>query len=395
MIGFMTEMGPFRPNEDKTLSFNEYAWNQVSNMVFIESPSGVGFSYSEDEADNNRKIDDVQTAQDNYFLIQEFMKRFPEYSSRDMYLTSESYGGHYLPTLAKVIVDENAAGVHPSLPFKGFAVGNPFTGWYSAIPAHIETFWGHQKIPKPLYDEFKEKCNTDRPNDLQPNPDLKRCIQLQLQMFDLVGNLNGYALDYPVCLSDDNPAKAGRSQRAWLNAHMTGRQIVKVAHNKSKSDTPYAVSSTHYNNPAAIAVESSSSYDAQQYVYEPCEGDFTNAYLNDPLVKTAIHVKSDIEWEDCSISLKYKYSDSFTSTAPIYNYLIDGGYGLNILVFSGDDDSVCSTIGTQQWVCRKNTAALIVFYRLLQYIGIFSYCCIDILSHCTCILSTMFNLFFF
>jgi carboxypeptidase C (cathepsin A) len=42
LIGFMTEQGPLRPNEDLTLSLNEYAWNKVSNMVFIESPCGVG-----------------------------------------------------------------------------------------------------------------------------------------------------------------------------------------------------------------------------------------------------------------------------------------------------------------------------------------------------------------
>jgi hypothetical protein len=57
---------------------------------------------------------------------------------------------------------------------------------------------------------------------------------------------------------------------------------------------------------------------------------------------------------------------------PIYNYLIDGDYGLNILVFSGmcmacllvvfhlghekfssfagDDDDVCATVGTQDWI---------------------------------------------
>ena len=33
-----------------------------------------------------------------------------------------------------------------------------------------------------------------------------------------------------------------------------------------------------------------------------------------------------------------------------YKYLIDGGYGLKILVYSGDDDAVCATIGTQAWV---------------------------------------------
>jgi hypothetical protein len=38
------------------------------------------------------------------------------------------------------------------------------------------------------------------------------------------------------------------------------------------------------------------------------------------------------------------------STAPIYNYLIDGGNELDILIYSGDDDSVCGTIGTQDWI---------------------------------------------
>lgn len=36
--------------------------------------------------------------------------------------------------------------------------------------------------------------------------------------------------------------------------------------------------------------------------------------------------------------------------APYYNYLIDGGYGLSILVYSGDDDSVCAMSGTDDWL---------------------------------------------
>ena len=35
---------------------------------------------------------------------------------------------------------------------------------------------------------------------------------------------------------------------------------------------------------------------------------------------------------------------------PYYQYLINGNYGLHILVYSGDDDSVCGTLGTQTWV---------------------------------------------
>ncbi len=35
---------------------------------------------------------------------------------------------------------------------------------------------------------------------------------------------------------------------------------------------------------------------------------------------------------------------------PYYQYLIDGKFGLNLVVYSGDDDDVCPTVGTQGWI---------------------------------------------
>ena len=43
LIGFLTEQGPFKPNKEMNLVLNPYAWNKVSNMVFVEIPAGVGF----------------------------------------------------------------------------------------------------------------------------------------------------------------------------------------------------------------------------------------------------------------------------------------------------------------------------------------------------------------
>lgn len=143
LLGFLTEQGPFRPQKDMSLQFNKYAWNTISNMVFIESPCGVGFSYS-DNADTEADYspNDDSTAVDNYSLIQEFLKRFPQFAKNDLYITSESYGGHYMPTLAKEIVAQNAKGFNPPLNFKGFAVGNPATTMRSTIPASMEAYWG-------------------------------------------------------------------------------------------------------------------------------------------------------------------------------------------------------------------------------------------------------------
>jgi carboxypeptidase C (cathepsin A) len=49
------------------------------------------------------KMHSDQAAADNKKFIDGFLLKFPEYKTRDFYLTSESYGGHYLPTLAQVL----------------------------------------------------------------------------------------------------------------------------------------------------------------------------------------------------------------------------------------------------------------------------------------------------
>ncbi|KAF7640165.1 Carboxypeptidase [Meloidogyne graminicola] len=47
LYGLFTELGPYLINEDGTkLLENIHSWNNYASVVFIESPAGVGFSYS-------------------------------------------------------------------------------------------------------------------------------------------------------------------------------------------------------------------------------------------------------------------------------------------------------------------------------------------------------------
>lgn len=313
LLGFLTEQGPFKPEADGTLSMNKYAWNTISNMVFIESPAGVGFSYSDDKADYT--TGDQQTAIDNYNLIQAFLVRFPEFKDSSLYISSESYGGHYMPTLAKQIVDSNTAAKNPIINFKGFAVGNPYTDVYSGTGAMLDTYWGHQLISKPTWDAYSAKCKNAETLTVD-------CARLQIQINTEIGNLNPYALDYPVCVESSSGSKSttrGAPQRIWLQDHIYGTLLGKE-------------------------------YKSLKESYEPCADNYEGTYLNRDDVKAALHVKSDIKWRDCSDKIKYNMTDSEVSTAPIYNYLIDNNFGLDILVYSGDDDGVCATIGTQEWI---------------------------------------------
>jgi carboxypeptidase C (cathepsin A) len=50
-----------------------------------------------------------------------WMNRFPRYKHREVYLTGESYAGHYVPQLAREITKYNKRSKHP-INLKGFMV---------------------------------------------------------------------------------------------------------------------------------------------------------------------------------------------------------------------------------------------------------------------------------
>ena len=259
LIGFLTEQGPFRPDSQGNLKMNDWRWNKIANMVFLEQPVGVGFSYSDNSDDY--KIGDSQAAKDNLQTILQFLMKFPQYSKVPLFITSESYGGHYMPTLAYQIVKYNEQQADATkLNFKGFAVGNPYTDYYSGVGAEMETYWGKQLLPKPTWDKYVANGCLEVTNQFNNS----MCSTLILDFMKKIGNLNPYALDYPVCVSQ---------QQIW-----TTRMLYET--------------SKMYND------EFSNAFLALKDSYEPCEDNYAANYLNDPDVKNALHVKSSIEWEE-------------------------------------------------------------------------------------------------
>ncbi|ONK57896.1 uncharacterized protein A4U43_C09F5370 [Asparagus officinalis] len=48
-VGAFSENGSFRPS-GKILVRNEFSWNREANMLYLETPAGVGFSYSSNDS---------------------------------------------------------------------------------------------------------------------------------------------------------------------------------------------------------------------------------------------------------------------------------------------------------------------------------------------------------
>jgi len=62
------------------------SWNMVANMLYLESPAGVGFSY-----DNNKiTFTDNITATDNYDVVTKFFSLYPQYARNKFYISGES-----------------------------------------------------------------------------------------------------------------------------------------------------------------------------------------------------------------------------------------------------------------------------------------------------------------
>ncbi|KAF6147193.1 hypothetical protein GIB67_025465 [Kingdonia uniflora] len=92
--------------------------NEVANVLFLESPAGVGFSYSNTTSDYNKMGDKIST-EDSYVFLVNWLERFPEYKSRDFYISGESYSGHYVPQLASLILEYNKLANKTIISLKG------------------------------------------------------------------------------------------------------------------------------------------------------------------------------------------------------------------------------------------------------------------------------------
>ncbi|KAG6879893.1 hypothetical protein C0992_009884 [Termitomyces sp. T32_za158] len=103
--GLLFELGPCSvSNEGKNTTFNPHSWNNNANIIFLDQPVNVGYSYAEEGTTVNTS---PVAGKDVYAFLQLFLNRFPEYSTQPFHIAAESYGGTYAPNFANVIYKEN------------------------------------------------------------------------------------------------------------------------------------------------------------------------------------------------------------------------------------------------------------------------------------------------
>ncbi len=146
LLGWLQEVGPLLLNATGGLMENPWAWTKANvNLMAIEAPMGVGFSYCSRQVDEGEPClnTDTNTATASRAALVDFFKtKFPELYDGGFYIAGESYAGVYIPTLSRQLLVNEQAQKH--VPLKGILVGDPCTD-NAAQADSMDSLWYSQK----------------------------------------------------------------------------------------------------------------------------------------------------------------------------------------------------------------------------------------------------------
>ncbi|KAL8150881.1 hypothetical protein V2J09_020689 [Rumex salicifolius] len=290
-LALFYENGPFHINNNLSLSWNHFGWDKVSNLIYVDQPTGTGFSYTSD--DDDIRHDEHGVSNDLYDFLQAFFKAHPEYVHNDFYITGESYAGHYIPAFASRVHHGNQAqqGIHINL--KGFAIGNGLTNPAIQYAAYADYALDNGLITDSDHQQMTTKMV----------PSCEQAIQLC-----------GTSNDNESCLS------------------------------------AYTVCTNIFNNIMNIAGDKLNYYDIRKKCYTELCYDFSQMeeLLNKKSVRDSLGV-GDIDFVSCS-SMVYSamQSDWMKNLEMGIPELLDAG--IKLLVYVGEYDLICNWLGNWRWV---------------------------------------------
>ncbi|RYR79999.1 hypothetical protein Ahy_A01g004784 isoform F [Arachis hypogaea] len=235
--------------------------NGVANVLFLESPAGVGFSYTQNDSQTFFPTSgDKAAAKDAYVFLVNWLDRFPEYKDREIYITGESYAGHYVPQLAYTIVVNNLfrqIANQSVINLQGIAIGNPWVDDFTGVKGLFDYLWTHALNSDQTHELIETYC------DFKPHQPISSiCINATRNAFAEKGPIDSYNIYAPLC-----------------------------------HDTSLKPSQT-----------------GSVYNFDPCSDVYVQAYLNRPEVQEALHAKPT-QWSHCSGDVDSRVSVTATRYA--------------------------------------------------------------------------------
>ncbi|KAL5767234.1 hypothetical protein ACOSQ2_014017 [Xanthoceras sorbifolium] len=290
MDGFIYEHGPFNFAKEKsqtpTLHLNPYSWSKVSNIIYLDSPAGVGFSYCKNKT---YVTDDIQTATDTHKFLLQWLKQYEEFSSNPFYISGESYAGIYIPTLAAQVHHGIKAGENPVINFKGYLIGNGVTDPEFDGNALVPFAHGMGLISDDIYEEVKAGCGGKYYS--QPNTS-DTCSEKLDKVDTAIASLNIYDILEPCYHDPSSMNKNDASNLKDKNNNISSSFL----HELGKTERPLPVRTRMFGRawpfraPVMPGVVPSWP-ELLSYGSVPCVNDeVATVWLNDESVRKALHV---------------------------------------------------------------------------------------------------------
>jgi len=316
--GFFYENGPFMFDKyTGELVKNKYSWNKLGHIVYIESPIGAGFSYSDDQ-DYLNSINDETTAELNFKTIENFLLKYPKFKGMNLYVTGESYAGVYIPTLASYIQNEGGD-INDML--KGLFIGNGLLHKELNDKTLIDYARYHGFIGPRLYDDIvRYCCHKDKNGEQYCNYHNSKChssvIKYRHELFSNGLNIYNFADD---CTYNLDERSSGENLRitGWRK-----RGESNLLSEERLGFTPVCSNIT-----------------------------FVSEYLNRDDVREAIHVRDSMkQWKVCNTDIFFNYAQNYDDLSDVIKSLVENDKSLKILLYYGDFDLACNFFGGEKFV---------------------------------------------
>ena len=81
MDGALMEIGPYRMKDDSHLKYNDGAWDEFANLLFIDNPVGTGFSYVDSDSYDHEL---VEMANHMVTFLEKYFEIFPHHANNDV-----------------------------------------------------------------------------------------------------------------------------------------------------------------------------------------------------------------------------------------------------------------------------------------------------------------------
>ncbi|KAK7105698.1 lysosomal protective protein-like [Littorina saxatilis] len=319
LFGLLGENGPFKVMDDgATLEPNPFSWNNVANVLYIESPAGVGFSYA---TDSNYVTNDDRTATENYAAMKDFFNKFPEYRVNELFITGESYGGIYVPMLSVLLMGD------PSFNLKGYAVGNGVSSDEMLGSSIMYFAYYHGLVGTTEWTNLVKQCCGGSENSckfVSAAQQSNACETEVRKVREIIdgGSFDAYNLYAPCAFGVGSHLEAHNGLVDWAFRSLP-------QHSKSRG----------YGS-KRIRAERGCTNNTR-----------VSVYLNSPEVRHALNIPESVHtWQECSAFGEGWYTNIYNNTTPFYQKLFNGG--IRGILYNGDVDMVCNFLG-DEWFAES------------------------------------------